>query len=55
MALDEALLTASLKSQQPTLRFYQWARPTLSLGYFQRYQDRSGHPASLGAACRAAT
>jgi len=49
MALDEALLTASLESQQPTLRFYQWSRPTLSLGYFQRYQDRAEHTASRDA------
>ncbi len=32
MALDEALLECRLA---PTLRFYRWARPTLSLGYFQ--------------------
>ncbi|MCH2113720.1 MAG: lipoate--protein ligase family protein [Pirellulales bacterium] len=46
MALDEALLNASLESQLATLRFYQWSRPTLSLGYFQRYEDRTGHLAS---------
>ena len=32
MAIDEALLNLTL---QPTLRFYSWIRPTLSLGYFQ--------------------
>lgn len=32
MARDEALLEASL----PTLRLYSWARPTLSLGKFQK-------------------
>jgi len=35
MALDEALLKSFPKSQIPTLRFYQWSSPTLSLGYFQ--------------------
>jgi lipoate-protein ligase A len=29
-----------------TLRFYQWSEPTLSLGYFQRYDDRQQHAAS---------
>lgn len=32
MARDEALLTCR---SMPTLRFYRWATPTLSLGYFQ--------------------
>lgn len=32
MARDEALLATRLV---PTLRFYRWARPTVSLGYFQ--------------------
>lgn len=32
MALDEALLESR---REPTLRFYRWERPTLSLGYFQ--------------------
>ncbi|MBC8327770.1 MAG: hypothetical protein ISR76_04175 [Planctomycetes bacterium] len=36
MALDEALLECRLV---PTLRFYRWARPTLSLGYFQPAAD----------------
>ncbi len=36
MALDEALLELRLA---PTLRFYRWARPTLSLGYFQRAEE----------------
>lgn len=36
MARDEALLeTRAL----PTLRFYRWAKPTLSLGYFQHAAD----------------
>lgn len=48
MGLDEALLEAA-PSGPPTLRFYQWAAPTLSLGYFQRLEERQTHPAS--AAC----
>jgi len=36
MARDEALL--ELRTV-PTLRFYRWALPTLSLGYFQRAAD----------------
>lgn len=36
MGLDEALL--ELRAL-PSLRFYRWERPTLSLGYFQRYAD----------------
>ena len=49
MAVDEVLLAATTNSDQPTLRFYQWQRPTLSLGYFQKYADRSLHPASQSA------
>lgn len=46
MAVDETLLTAASESGLPTLRFYQWARPTLSLGYFQNYAERDTHTAS---------
>jgi lipoyl(octanoyl) transferase len=46
MAVDEALLEAAAAEAQCTLRFYQWAEPTLSLGYFQAYADRSQHEAS---------
>ena len=47
MAVDESLLAAASARQQPTLRFYQWDSPTLSLGYFQPFEDRNHHPASL--------
>ncbi len=42
MARDEALMhgVGSLASA-PTLRLYQWATPTLSLGYFQPFADTS--------------
>jgi lipoate-protein ligase A len=33
-----------------TLRLYQWDEPTLSLGYFQPYEDRQQHAASLDSA-----
>lgn len=37
MAIDEAvLLSVSQGEVPPTLRFYAWERPSLSLGYFQR-------------------
>jgi lipoate-protein ligase A len=36
MALDEALLE---QSTEPTLRFYEWARPALSFGYFGKFAD----------------
>lgn len=36
MALDECLLNwQSAKSMPPTIRFYEWNVPTLSIGYFQ--------------------
>jgi lipoate-protein ligase A len=37
MGLDEALLLN--QEAQPTLRFYSWSPDTLSLGYFQKYDD----------------
>jgi lipoate-protein ligase A len=37
MACDEAILMAVGQGQAPpTIRFYAWDRPTLSIGYFQR-------------------
>ncbi|MFT7679226.1 MAG: lipoate-protein ligase A [Planctomycetota bacterium] len=36
MGLDEALLEPG---SAPTLRFYTWSPDTLSLGYFQRFDD----------------
>lgn len=51
MAVDEALLESSARDNRLTLRFYQWNEPTLSLGYFQRYEDRRQHRPSLALAC----
>ena len=46
MAVDEALLADAADNGVATLRFYGWSEPTLSLGYFQSYEDRYSHPAS---------
>ena len=40
MALDEALVVAD--EPRPTLRFYTWRPDTLSLGYFQRWEEIQG-------------
>ena len=50
MAVDEALLHSAARTGEAALRFYQWATPTLSLGYFQPVADRRGHAASAGCA-----
>lgn len=49
MGLDEALLASASQQGSATLRFYQWAPATLSLGYFQRSADRQSHAASRAA------
>jgi lipoate-protein ligase A len=46
MAVDEALLSACSESAATTLRVYFWSTPTLSLGYFQPYAERTTHTAS---------
>jgi lipoyl(octanoyl) transferase len=48
MAMDQALMQSVQETGVPVLRFYRWDRPTLSLGYFQRFSDRSLHEASCG-------
>ena len=50
MGFDEALLEQAADSGVATLRFYQWQEPTLSLGYFQSYDERDTHAASRQAA-----
>ena len=47
MAVDEALLLHANETGQGTLRIYRWSEPTLSLGYFQKVNDRERHKASL--------
>lgn len=39
MAMDEALLEAMPRLQQPVLRFYGWTEPAASFGYFQRFAE----------------
>jgi lipoyl(octanoyl) transferase len=51
MALDESLLIDAADSGIGTLRFYAWNEPTLSLGYFQQYEQRLQHAASVTCAC----
>jgi lipoate-protein ligase A len=46
MAVDEVLLDLAAESGECAWRFYRWSAPTLSLGYFQTYADRSLHAAS---------
>ncbi len=48
MAVDEHLLGWTSDTGRCCWRFYQWAKPTLSLGYFQQYIDRGTHVASRG-------
>jgi len=36
IALDKAMLLCFKKICKPTLRFYQWDKPYLSIGYFQK-------------------
>ncbi len=46
MAVDDYLLDWCCQLQQPRLRFYRWDAATLSLGYFQRADERQTHVAS---------
>jgi lipoate-protein ligase A len=39
MAVDEALLETANIFDSAVLRFYAWAEPAASFGYFQRYSD----------------
>ncbi len=43
MAVDEALVDDAAARGRCWLRFYGWSEPTLSLGYFQSYDDRLAH------------
>ncbi len=51
MAADQSMLESVDDGGPPTLRFYQWSEPTLSLGYFQSINDRDLHAQSRNAAC----
>lgn len=43
MAIDQAILENADQTSRPTLRFYRWLEPTLSLGYFQSIHARQQH------------
>ncbi|QDV54255.1 lipoate--protein ligase family protein [Rosistilla oblonga] len=44
MAIDQALAESVDQGAAACLRLYRWKSPTLSLGYFQQYDDRQQHP-----------
>ncbi|GAB6165454.1 lipoate--protein ligase family protein [Thermostilla marina] len=46
MAVDELLLREAEQDGTATVRLYRWSPATLSLGYFQRLEDRRRHAAS---------
>ena len=46
MAVDHALLETANDTGRISIRFYDWATPTLSLGYFQKHLERIGHSPS---------
>lgn len=49
MARDEAILACvGTGASPPTLRFYRWEPPTISLGYFQEFKDYSALPPPAG-------
>lgn len=51
MAVDQSLLISAADEGLCTLRFYGWEEPTLSLGYFQEYDERQNHLASTRCPC----
>lgn len=44
MAVDESLLDLAVRESVATFRWYRWAEPTLSLGYFQHEADVAADP-----------
>ena len=49
MARDEAVLQlVGRRECPPTLRFYQWSPPTISLGYFQTWAEYAALPLPAG-------
>ncbi len=51
MSTDQVLLETVDAGGPPTLRFYGWQEPTVSLGYFQQLDDRRLHQPSKSLAC----
>lgn len=48
MAVDESLLDLAVRESVATFRWYRWAEPTLSLGYFQNEADADADPRWTG-------
>ena len=44
MALDWAMLRQASLESEVILRIYEWSKPTISLGYFQSYQEFEADP-----------
>ena len=51
MAMDMAMLEEAARQAKILLRLYRWSAPTLSLGYFQSYDERLLLPELLGLEC----
>jgi len=47
MARDESLLQTAVEDGTAALRFYSWAEPTVTLGYFQSIGERAANPRLL--------
>ncbi len=44
MAVDEALLESAVEGGPATVRWYRWDQATVSIGYFQSYDEARGEP-----------
>ncbi len=51
MSLDQALAEYASSSGIAVVRLYRWSEPTLSLGYFQNYAEKSNDPGLDRLAC----
>lgn len=51
MAIDQTLLESVDRLGVPCLRMYRWRQPTLSLGYFQKLEQRQSHLESQSLHC----
>ena len=47
MGIDEAILEIVSKTQIPTLRFYEWEKPAVAIGYFQNLHEEVHYEACL--------
>jgi lipoyl(octanoyl) transferase len=48
MALDQAMLEQTAQDSILRVRFYRWIEPTMSLGYFQKFQDFQDYQPASG-------